>query len=235
LWVDDGIQQYTVATESARLECIGYGAPPELVDVVGIPVRRDFAVAVDRVAVRQQRLTELGLDPARFTILAMAGAEGSPRALANLSGLARLDLDAQLVVICGRNEQLRRRVEALPGRMPRRAVGFVEHVADLMRSADILVTKAGGLTLAEAFCCGVPLVVDDALPGQEAGNLAYVLDAGAAEFGQTPAALARIIPDLMRHPDKRTALVAGGGRLARPAAAREIAANLLRRLDASGA
>ena len=59
--------------------------------------------------------------------------------------------------------------------MPLHALGFVDNVAELMRAADMLVTKAGGLTLAEAFCCGVPVVVHDVLPGQEAGNLEYVL------------------------------------------------------------
>ena len=81
--------------------------------------------------------------------------------------------------------------QRLPARMPLQALGFVDNVADLMRSADVLVTKAGGLTLAEAFCCGVPVVVYDVLPGQEAGNLEYVLRHDAVEYAATPEALAR--------------------------------------------
>ena len=163
-WCAPGVDHYTAPTDSAREDCLRFGAPPDAVDVVGIPVRREFAQrGTDS---RHEHLTRIGLDPTRFTILAMVGAEGSPRAMANLAALARTDLDAQLVVVCGRSRSLRARIEALPARMPLRALGFVEAIGDLMRSADLLVTKAGGLTLAEAFCCGIPVVVHDVLPAR---------------------------------------------------------------------
>ena len=181
---------------------------------------------------RQRHLRSVGLDPNRFTILAMVGAEGSPRALRNVAELARSDIDAQLVVVCGRSRALRERVEALPARMPVRALGFVETISGLMRSADVLVTKAGGLTLAEAFCCGVPVVIHDVLPGQEAGNLAYVLKHGAAAYAATPLELVQIVAALAADPARRQQLAACGARLARPSAARDIAANVLARLEA---
>jgi processive 1,2-diacylglycerol beta-glucosyltransferase len=139
--------------------------------------------------------------------------------------------EAQLVVVCGRNATLRRRVEALPRNVPVRALGFVDNVAELMRSADVLVTKAGGLTLAEAFCCGVPVVVHDLLPGQEAGNLAYVLGEHAVEYAPRPAQLARTVKALQSDPARRADLVAQARRLARPQAADEIADGLLARLS----
>jgi processive 1,2-diacylglycerol beta-glucosyltransferase len=217
-WVAGGVHHFTAPTDSARQDCIRFGAPPNAVDVVGIPVRRAFA------APSQPR------PDTRFTILAMVGAEGSPRALRNVAHLAQLDLDAQLVVICGRNEQLRQRVERLSARIPVRAVGFVENVAELMRAADLLVTKAGGLTLAEAFCCGVPTVVHDVLPGQEAGNMDYVLGQGAVEYAPTAARLAQLVNDLYADPARRSTLARNGATMARPHAAREIAANVLERL-----
>jgi UDP-N-acetylglucosamine:LPS N-acetylglucosamine transferase len=230
-WVAAGVQHYTAPTDSARADCIRFGARPECIDVVGIPVRRAFGRVVDRQLVRQQRLGELGLDPHVFTILSMVGAEGSPRALANLAQVASLDLDAQLVVICGRNEDLRADVAAMPSRLPLRAVGFIEDIAELMRSADLLLTKAGGLTLAEAFCSHVPVVVQDLLPGQETGNLRYVLDQDAVEYAPDPGALGQLVKRLREQPERRTALIERGSRLARPDAARTIAANLQRRLE----
>src|SRR5439155_24536726 len=107
--------------------------------------------------------------------------------------LAQLDLTAEMVVVCGRNEGLRARVAKLPARMPLRALGLVDNVAELMRSAEVLVTKAGGLTLAEAFCCGVPVVVHDVLPGQEAGNLEYVLARQAVEYAPTATRLSQLV------------------------------------------
>jgi UDP-N-acetylglucosamine:LPS N-acetylglucosamine transferase len=222
------VSHYSASTESARQDCIRFGAPPASVEVVGIPVRSEFAGGIDRHAARP-RLQALGLDSGKFTILAMVGAEGSPNALANIAQLAQLNLDAQLLVISGRNEALRRRVEQLPARMPLRALGFVDNVAELMCAADLLLTKAGGVTLAEAFCCGVPVVVHDVLPGQEAGNLEYVLGQEAVLFAPDPETLARIAQELVHHPSRRAALAERGARLARPKASRDIVRGLLER------
>ena len=222
-WVARGIDHYTAPTDSARQDCIAYGAPANAVDVVGIPVRRGFALAGEQ---RRER-------PAneRFTILAMVGAEGSPRALRALRALVRLRIDAQVTVVCGRNDQLRRQVQGLPARVPVQALGFVENIAELMRGADVLVTKAGGLTLAEAFCCAVPVVVYDVLPGQESGNLQYALSHGAVAYARSPLRLARLVAQLYADRGRRSVLAEKGRALARPNAASDIVANVLRRLD----
>ena len=233
-WVARGVDHYTAPTESARQDCLRFGAQPEVVDVVGIPVRREFAGGVspdERRLMRSQCLSSLGLEPRRFTVLAMVGAEGSPRSLRNVAQLAAADLqaDAQLVVVCGRNDELRQRVERLPARVPLKALGFVEDGANLMRAADLLVTKAGGLTLAEAFCCAVPVVIHDVLPGQEAGNLEYVLQHGAVAYAPRPRALIQVVAELASDARKREELGRRGAQLARPHAAAQIVENLLAR------
>jgi len=226
LWVARGVDHYTAPTKVARLDCIRFGAPPAAVEVVGIPVRRAFTTIAG-----QPR------PPARqtFTVLMMVGAEGSPRALDNLRALLELQIDAQVVVVCGRNEELRERVSALPTRLPMQVLGFVDNVAELMASADILVTKAGGLTLGEAFCCAVPTIVYDVLPGQEAGNLEFALGQGAVVHSAMPSELVRVVAELHADPGRRAALAAAGRRVARPNAAEQIAANVLARLDAARA
>jgi UDP-N-acetylglucosamine:LPS N-acetylglucosamine transferase len=230
LWVARGVDHYTAPTDSARLDCIRFGAPAAAIDVVGIPVRAEFAQSAPRDPGRPA-LRKIGLDPEAFTILAMVGAEGSPLALANIAHLAQLDLDAQLVVVCGHNEDLRKRVDRLPARVKVHALGFVDNVAELMRASDLLVTKAGGVTLAEAFCCQLPVVVHDVLPGQEAGNLDYVLQHQAVEYGLDPPTLAEIVQRLRRDSQRRSRLAERGARLARPEAARQIVRGLLERLE----
>jgi processive 1,2-diacylglycerol beta-glucosyltransferase len=231
-WVASGVDHYTTPTDSARADCIHNGTPAERIEVVGIPVRREFATALAAPAVD---LAAFGLRRDRVTILAMVGAEGSPRALRNLAALAASEVDAQLLVVCGNSQALRSRIERLPARMPLRALGFVDNIAGLMRACDVLVTKAGGLTLAEAFCCAIPVVIHDLLPGQEAGNLAYVLRQGAADYAPTPAALVRSVRRLSQDSSRRASLAECGARLARPDATREIVTGLLGRLDAARA
>ena len=228
-WQARGVHHYTAPTESARLDCIRFGAPPDAVDVVGVPIRREFGMQAG--CTRARRLAEIGLDPDRFTVLVMVGAEGSPHALRSIASVARMKSDMQLLVVCGHNDELRRNVQRLRTTMPIRAVGFVDDVAGLMRAADVVVTKAGGLTLAEAFASRAPVVVHDVLPGQEAGNLDYVLGCRAALYAPNPEALARIVLDLRASLEMRTELAERGAQLARPDAARQIARNIMSRLE----
>jgi len=223
------VDHYTAPTESARDDCVRFGAAAEAVDVVGIPVRRQFAEP--GAGRREQLLRDVGLEPERLTILAMVGAEGSPRALRNVAELANSDVNGQLLVACGHSHELRQQIEQLPARMPVRALGYVEHIADLMRASDVLVTKAGGLTLAEAFCCRMPVVIHDLLPGQEAGNLEYVLAQDAVVYAPTPTGLVRSVAQLANDRNRRAALAECGARLARPHATPQIVANLLERLE----
>jgi processive 1,2-diacylglycerol beta-glucosyltransferase len=114
-----------------------------------------------------------------------------------------------------------------------RALGFVDDVAALMRAADLLVTKAGGVTLAEAFCCEIPVVVYDVLPGQEAGNLEYLLRRGAVAYAARPKALVSLVESLMQDRRRRAELARCGAEVRRPQAAREIAARMVERLALS--
>jgi processive 1,2-diacylglycerol beta-glucosyltransferase len=231
-WLAPGVSHYTAPTESAYADCIRFGASAGAVDVIGIPVRREFANP--KPPDRAGQLAAIGLDPQRPTILVMVGAEGSPAAVRNLAELARSDLNAQLVVVCGRGQALRARIERLPARIPVRTLGLVDDISGLMRATDLLVTKAGGLTLAEAFCCGMPVVVHDVLAGQETGNLEYVLRSGAAAYAPTPTGLVETVARLLVEPASRQRLAECGARLARPNAARDIAANVLSRLASGG-
>jgi UDP-N-acetylglucosamine:LPS N-acetylglucosamine transferase len=232
-WVASGVDQYSVPTEVARADCLRYGVDSTRVAVHGLPIRDDFARPLPTAAERAALRTQLGLDPGVFTILAMVGAEGSPRALGGLAALARQPLDAQLVVVCGRNVELRAAVERLARVQPVRVLGFVENVAELMTASDLLVTKAGGVTLAEAFARGVPVVVNDVLPGQEAGNAAYAEARGAIACARQPAQLAELVAELRASPARRAELVERAAALARPYAADEIATAMVERLERS--
>ncbi len=219
-WRGHGVDRYTVATDCARLDLVRYGVSPAAVDVVGFPVRPQFVDPPARAEARAWLSSIAGLDPDRFTVVVMVGAEGSPAALATVQALARLDVDAQVVVACGHDARLRQRVAQLPRTVELRALGFVTEAALLMRSADVLVSKAGGASLAEAFCCQSAVVVADVLPGQEAGNLAYVLQRAAVAHADGPEATAALVASLARSPARRAELAGRAAQLARPHAAR---------------
>jgi 1,2-diacylglycerol 3-beta-galactosyltransferase len=179
--------------------CRRAGIPADRVLQIGLPVHPAFTKPVPTPAERETLRIGLGLDPARFTVLICSGADGTggidrrARAIA-----ARVQLDIQLVVICGRNSTVRRRLEGLRNSRghPARVLGFVDNMADWMRASDIVATKAGPGTITEALCCGLPLLINWYLPGQERGNVEWVVDVGAGRYVPGVAELVDTVAEL---------------------------------------
>ena len=171
-WVDPDVDLITVATEEAQAGVLRLGASPEKVQVLGLPVRAVFRdVPRDKKAVREQ----LGLAPDLPVILLMSGGQGMGPVEEIAAALDDPALAAQMVVICGRNEKLKARLDARPWRIPTRVLGFVEDVHLWMAASDVLVTKAGPGTIAEALICGLPMILYGHIPGQEEGNVTFVI------------------------------------------------------------
>jgi UDP-N-acetylglucosamine:LPS N-acetylglucosamine transferase len=229
-WASTFTAQYTVPTENAAQTLTSVGIRAASVDVNGFLVREQFdGLAPGRAATVAAR-QRLGLPMDRFLILLMVGAEGSPAALAHLEALARTPLDADILVVCGRNRPLFRRVKRLSGVNPIRPLAFVENIADLMIASDLLVTKTGGVTLAEGFSAGLPVIGFDPLPGQEEGNARYIVAAGAAELAASPAHLVYIATELRWRPDRLAAIAAQGRMLSTPRAAHVTAEKIVQRI-----
>jgi 1,2-diacylglycerol 3-beta-galactosyltransferase len=229
---DASADQYVVASAEAVRVCTSRGIPAERVHDLGLPIRDGFSPPLD--ALEAKRV--LGLDTARHTLLVMSGGEGGGRLasiLRRIAGTVRA-LNLQVVAICGRNEGLRERLTALAPRFREDAkiLGFVDNIADYMRAADVLLSKAGPGTIAEAAACGLPIIVCDYISGQEAGNLAYVESRGAGvvalEAPEVSATLRRFFrdPNVLREYRQRAL------ESARPHAARDIARLLASMLPA---
>jgi 1,2-diacylglycerol 3-beta-galactosyltransferase len=134
--------------------------------------------------------------------------------------------DVDVAVICGRNRSLKRRVSRLGGRSGRGRLtthGFVANMPDWLRCADVVVGKAGPGTIAEATCCGAPLVLTSYVPGQEKGNAEFVTGAGAGVFAPRPRQLAAEIGRLRRDPGALAAMREASVRVSMPRAATDIA------------
>ncbi|MBV8223545.1 MAG: glycosyltransferase, partial [Candidatus Eremiobacteraeota bacterium] len=179
-WTSGSVaDEYVVPSAEAVRVCTSRGIPADRVHNLGLPIRDGFSPPSDRPEAKRAA----GLDPSRRTLLVMAGGEGGGRMrgiLRQIAGSVRA-LKLQLVAICGRNDTLRARLEELAPRFGSGAqvMGFVDNVADYMRAADVLLSKAGPGTIMEAAACGLPIIVCDYISGQEAGNLGYVEARGA--------------------------------------------------------
>jgi 1,2-diacylglycerol 3-beta-galactosyltransferase len=193
---------------------------------VGLPVDAGFTGHdSDPDARRLQRL-QLGLDPDRFTVLVCSGADGSGDIERRARVLAGSGLDISLVVICGRNRRAEAALAGLRDRRDRPVVvqGFVTNMAQWMTAADIVVTKAGPGTIAEALCAGLPLLITWFLPGQERGNMEWLIDTGAGRYVPGDAELVDEVAELaVPGSPSLLSMRAAVAQLARPEAAAEVA------------
>jgi 1,2-diacylglycerol 3-beta-galactosyltransferase len=163
-------------SEPARSAILRHGFPAEKVRVVGLPVASRFCKpASDRARLRAQ----LGWGCDRPILVLVGGGEGMGPLYQMAQAISDSGLTCELVVIAGRNAALRQRLEAAAWKVPVHIYGFVTEMPDFMCAADVLITKAGPGTICEAFNAGLPMVLYDFLPGQEEGNVGYVVDAGA--------------------------------------------------------
>jgi 1,2-diacylglycerol 3-beta-galactosyltransferase len=172
------------------------GVPPERLRLLGHPIHPRFEdVSGTKAEIRKK----LGLPEKATIALLMAGGEGGGKLLPTTLGLARAGLDFHLVVVTGRNAALKAKLEELAPSLPTpmTVLGFRHDVPELMRAADLLVTKAGPGTIAEASVAEVPVVVYDYVPGQERGNLDYVRTNGigvvALSTAEVVSSVARIV------------------------------------------
>lgn len=108
-----------------------------------------------------------------------------------------------MVIIAGNNQQLLKRLRAQQWSLPVTLLGYAENMAEWMAASDLLVTKAGPGTLAEAACVGLPAIIIEFIPGQDKGNVSWVVDSQAGIFVPEPANVASLVVELLRSDNTR--------------------------------
>jgi processive 1,2-diacylglycerol beta-glucosyltransferase len=225
-WIAPGVERYCVAAEEVRHEFVARGIPSWRVVVTGLPIRPEFEGAADGAAAREA----LGLDLRRPVVLAMAGAHGSLGRLPDVTrALARVPVPLQGLVVAGRDAALEARLRAIAAGTPVRVLGHVGDVRELMAAADVLVTKAGGMTIAEAMAAHLPLIGYGSLPGQERRNERFASRGGVALAARSRRELGRALERALTEPDLLERLRRRMQRMHRPGASRRVVSAVLER------
>lgn len=190
-----------------------FGVSREKVVEVGLLVHpRFFRSRLPRPEARGR----LGLDAEAPAVLFLGGGEGMGKLAGTVAAADRALRGCQFLVVCGRNERLRREFERRRWRNRVEVFGFVEELEVLMWAADVLVTKAGPLSIAEGLAAGLPLVIYEAVPYQETGNARWVERSGAGVFAGSPRAVAEILDFWFSHPEEISRHAARARTLASP-------------------
>jgi len=224
-WWSDDADRIVVASAEAAARLHRREIQPTRCLNLGLPVARQFHGGALAPAERESLRRGLGLSPRSFTLVVTGGGEGAGGMYRSVSALIDGFDDIEVVAICGRNDRLRRRLAPVAARAGGRltVLGFVANMADWMRCADAVVTKAGPGTIAEATCCGAAMLLTGHLPGQEAGNAEFVIDSGAGRRVRRAGDLLREVARLRHDPDALRTMRAASARLGRPSAAAAIA------------
>jgi 1,2-diacylglycerol 3-beta-galactosyltransferase len=133
------------------------------------------------------------------------------------------NLDCQLIIVAGRNEELRKNLVNTRWNIPCKIYGFVKEMPEFMHAADVLITKAGPGTISEAFIAGLPIILFSKMPGQEDGNVDYVIKNGAGVWTPEPDQMVNTIKIWLENPTLFQVYKMNSEKLARPKATREIA------------
>ncbi len=203
-YIQNEIDYYIAGHEYVKELLVSDGIDKNKIKSFGIPVEKSFLSHRSRDLV----LSELNLDPNKFTILLMGGSFGAGNIKETLSELISIDRDFQIIVITGRNKSLKEKLEKSLSSNENnldkeiRVLGFTDKMNDLLASVDILVSKPGGLTTTESLLKEVPMIVPYFIPGQEEENLDFLSNCGASLRTSKKYTLSILLRVLIDNPDR---------------------------------
>jgi len=224
LWLCPETDSCLVPTEPARDRALASGLPLEKLKVVGLPVGLKFVRGGGEKAALRDKL---GLEQDRPTILVVGGGEGVGKVYRITRAIAKARVNAQLMVVAGRNKRLRRRLGKVNWEIPTTVFGFVTNMPELMGASDAIVTKAGPATISEALITGLPILLSGFVPGQEEGNVEYVINKGVGTWAEKPQRIAATLAQWLQPENETlTHMAQKARRLGRPQAALDIATEI---------
>jgi processive 1,2-diacylglycerol beta-glucosyltransferase len=229
MWLCRHYEQYFVALEETRVHMEKLGIDADKLTVTGIPIDPVFSITKDKRAMRLKH----GLSPDKTTILVSAGGFGVGRIEDLFTCLTELRHEAQIVFLCGRNEELKKKLDRSSAKRAADSmasiitVGYTTLMDEFMSASDVLLGKPGGLTTSEALSKGLVFVIVNPIPGQEERNSDHLLEEGVAIRCNNLPVLAYKVDQLLEDTERFRRMQANAWRLARPHAARDVVNKLL--------
>ena len=219
-WYDRRADLVIVPTTEAKERGVCYGVEENKIKVVGLPVADRFCHPPKDVPSLRDHL---GWPQDKPVALLVGGGEGMGPLEVVARAINESGLDLALVVICGRNASVKKHLENLNWNIPSRIYGFVKEMPDFMAASNFLITKAGPGTISEAFIAGLPMIIYSRMPGQEDGNVFYVVNQKAGVWAPHPDRVVEALSSWLADEQLRNTAESACRRLARPNASREIA------------
>ncbi len=216
-WESTSLDYYVIPDDRLTYEMVKKGIPAEKVLPIGIPIRKQFETKIPQPEARKA----LGLKDKK-TILVMMGSMGYGNIKKPLMEIDGSGEDFQVICICGSNERMRKAISKYPWRKDIYAYGFMDNIDVMMDSADIIVSKPGGLTTSETLAKGLPMIIMNPIPGQEDKNQMFLLNNGAAAAVNGAYTLGDVIHQLFGFPERLEELKKCAKRIGKPSSTQKL-------------
>ena len=223
-WVYDKVDYYIVPSAEVAERLTQKNIPAGKIKTLGIPFDPAFNEVIDRHKVTRK----MHLDPRIPIVLIMGGGQGLGPIKGIIKKLDRSKEEFQMIVVCGSNKKLHNSLKRKVKKYKKKVLvfGYVNQINELMGISAIIITKPGGITVAEALAKKIPMVIVRPIPGQEASNTAYLTHREAAIKVDKVKDIAAVIERMLKDHSRLKAFSDAAGRIAKPNASMDIA-NLL--------
>ncbi len=220
-WIFDKVDRYIVPSAETGQKLIDNGVDPAKIMPFGIPIDEKFLERADK----DEIFKKLSLGPNVSVILIMGGTQGLGPIKELVTLLDKSHLSLQMLIACGTNKKLYKWLERRKGRFKKKTIifSFADNINELMHISTIIVTKPGGITTAEALAKGLPMIIVNPLPGQEAMNTKFLLKEGVAVKAENPADVAILLEELLYSKTKLRQMIDKARSLSKPDSAVSIA------------
>ncbi len=201
IWFSPAFDWSLVFSEKSRREIVEKGIPAGRLKVFQFPIKPSYS---RRTQSKTRLRAALGLNKELFTALLMFGAEGVGPVKKYLATFIEQKLDIQVIVICGRNERLKRDIDALAARPTARlrivTKGFVTNLADYIAASDVVVGKSGPNQVFETLVQERPIIISSFL-ANEKETTNWVRNNRVGWLTRTPGHLATLLAKLAARPE----------------------------------
>ncbi len=195
VWMDGLVDYYFVGSHQLKKDLIREGIHEDRIIITGIPVHYKFMQKVDQIQIANQYQIELTIP----TLLIMGGGLGLGPIEEVINIIQEVNMPLQILVVTGRNEELKKILtEKIYNKKHLiKIFGYVDNVNELMDVSDLLISKAGGLTMTEAMNKELPVLIVNPIPGQEEVNASFFSKIGTAIWLQQLQDIKLVIQELL--------------------------------------
>jgi len=203
LWHNKDVNYYFVTNEEIKKSLVKYGVAVDKIKVTGIPISLKFNEKLNREKIIKE---DLNFNPLNPILLIVGGRIIYRNLLKVIHGIKNKNKNVQFIIVAGRDKVLEEKIKdsEIINDPLIRVFGFINNLEDYMSVADLILTKAGGLTVSECLVKNLPMVFNSIIPGQEEDNVKYIVKQGVGVKANGIRKSVEVINKLFSKPQKIT-------------------------------